>query len=1235
MSISAGDIVINLSVDDKDMKVTFKEAGALLREFQGNIDKTAKSVKKLEDSQESLSTKFRHLVMTMGNLRFVAMDINDVFLRLPISILKTAGELERLQVLMTGLSTKLSEAGKAAEGAANFRYVIETAKQVPFEIGAIADSFVKMKTAGIDPTNGSMRALLDATAKFGGTGETLKRASVAIQQMAGKGVVSMEELRQQLGEAVPTAMQDMADAMGMSMVELTKAVSKGTVGAGTAIDKMLLRMRINNMGAADAMMDTWSGTLSRLKTEWELSAKFIADSGFADEAKKVVRELIDGLKSDEFKRFALAFGDGLGTAVRTLRNLAEVAHDYGGAITTLAGAWLLMKVNTGLVMPVLGALSKQIGEVRVGWQGAMQKANDAAEVARQSAIKQTQSVVDGLRQEQAERALAIERRQVMLAGIERQMEAHAARMQAIQAQINRAGALGSPTSGGALFDAAYAQRAKLQRQLAEENAAYMRNRDVQIANIQTINSMRTAHENLGGKIEATNSTLRNLEKTQAVASLGARTLTAATTALGFAFNAIGGWVGLVTVALGIGAWAWSKWGNAAEDAAKRAKRARMGLADADDLKRSIEYEESARQAYEDAKKRTADNYVKLGRGIRNKTAEERKKDIAAEQLALDEWKRAQDTVSKAKQSVHESNARDESQAIGVALDRVYNAIDKGTRDEITKQKAALADKVKNLKKDSKEYQDAVNESTRAQAETFTKGLRQQLAAREGAIKALEEFISKNGNSPEAEGARQRVKALGAEVAALNDEINHTTQTINAKNQILPGAEKGMSPAQRLLETLRADQAELQTELETYKQNMGDLDKAMGEAAKITARFKAHLYDEKGKDGRKMSSDQAEEAAELAERNQRLKEALGIAKQISTQAKGIEEDFKHAQEIFANPLGEAKNDGKLGGFDKMVAKLGANRQEIRTALQMTEAEFDQFVKNLGGVRGKLATIDLAEPYRQMVDETNKLGFDLILNERDRMRAQLEYDDRVFKARMTHRIEEAKAAGASAETIDRMEKALSENLEARTRANAQKLKTPMERLVDSWKDSTKQMQDATARWSQSTIDAFVNAVETGKFEWKGLVKQILADLLKIQMQKALADSMSNIMGSVGQMAMSFFGFKDGGIMSSFGSVPLKKYAAGGIANSPQMAVFGEGDMNEAYVPLPDGRRIPVALQGGGGMGNVVVNVINQTGQPVTAQHSQPRMDGKQMILDVVLAGAAAPGPFRDGMRNLMGA
>jgi hypothetical protein len=74
-----------------------------------------------------------------------------------------------------------------------------------------------------------------------------------------------------------------------------------------------------------------------------------------------------------------------------------------------------------------------------------------------------------------------------------------------------------------------------------------------------------------------------------------------------------------------------------------------------------------------------------------------------------------------------------------------------------------------------------------------------------------------------------------------------------------------------------------------------------------------------------------------------------------------------------------------------------------------------------------------------------------------------------------------------------------------------------------------------------------------------------------------------------AMKAFGFANGGIMSSKGAVPLHKYATGGIASSPQLALFGEGRQNEAFVPLPDNRSIPVTLNGSTG-GSMVVGDTN---------------------------------------------
>jgi hypothetical protein len=73
----------------------------------------------------------------------------------------------------------------------------------------------------------------------------------------------------------------------------------------------------------------------------------------------------------------------------------------------------------------------------------------------------------------------------------------------------------------------------------------------------------------------------------------------------------------------------------------------------------------------------------------------------------------------------------------------------------------------------------------------------------------------------------------------------------------------------------------------------------------------------------------------------------------------------------------------------------------------------------------------------------------------------------------------------------------------------------------------------------------------------------------------DGAGDLFGSIFSAITSLFKFSDGGVMTGAGPLPLKRYAFGGVASSPQFAMFGEGSRPEAYVPLPDGRSIPAVV------------------------------------------------------------
>jgi hypothetical protein len=138
---------------------------------------------------------------------------------------------------------------------------------------------------------------------------------------------------------------------------------------------------------------------------------------------------------------------------------------------------------------------------------------------------------------------------------------------------------------------------------------------------------------------------------------------------------------------------------------------------------------------------------------------------------------------------------------------------------------------------------------------------------------------------------------------------------------------------------------------------------------------------------------------------------------------------------------------------------------------------------------------------------------------------------------------------------------------------------------------QLATGTLNSLDTTIVSIVNHTQQGSEAWKkfGLsaMEAIESTIIKMAIfapilrgiETMLAGGLSG--GGTGG-GKGGIPFAMGGIMTPRGSLPLRFYEGGGIASSPQMAIFGEGHQNEAIVPLPDGRAIPVNLTGGRGGG-----------------------------------------------------
>ena len=150
----------------------------------------------------------------------------------------------------------------------------------------------------------------------------------------------------------------------------------------------------------------------------------------------------------------------------------------------------------------------------------------------------------------------------------------------------------------------------------------------------------------------------------------------------------------------------------------------------------------------------------------------------------------------------------------------------------------------------------------------------------------------------------------------------------------------------------------------------------------------------------------------------------------------------------------------------------------------------------------------------------------------------------------------------------------------------------------------VQEALAGMFQSIADSFAD-----------MVAQMIAEWLKAQILGIFQQLLAPIAGG-----FSFGGSSGGFGLSNFQmpsymggvSIPTGSFASGGIVTGPTLGLVGEGRYNEAIVPLPDGKSIPVDLgntrnNGDGGNVNVVVNV-DASGSKVAGDNEQANQLGR---------------------------
>ena len=1177
-----------------------------LKRFGKNIIAVDNKLKEVEKSAGSWGRRLKDTAVTLASLNYLIPNLTNVLFGWQRSIIAANAELEQSVAIMKNFSTEISETAAELEARNFVDMITQKAAAAPFSIDALTDSIVKMKAAGLDNAEQGFNALVDAVAAFGGTDVTLKRASVAISQMSGKGVVSMEELRQQLGEAVPSAINIMATSLQTTYSELVKEISKGNVRSDIALVAMFEEMERQLGGSAVRMMETWNGLMAQLSTATTVNLRVFGEEGYFKAIKEQLQNIIVLLNEPSTQRFMADLSRGMADVVKWLSEAAKWVYENKDAILLLGASYLAFsRVTSGSLLKVKGAYDSISGSLNK-YIEHKQRVDRVSQQVFQKEYKRLMD--DDSIRSRHHTAIMQRHNQAVLSGT-------AADRQFIMSSQKKANAL------------AIERHALEAKDLAMKKSMITMKRYSASARI-----MRGALAGIPGILIS---------------------------------------IGEVVATTFLVKWV-TGWGEAEEA-----------------VRKNIEALKEYKGLYADAQV-VADNEKELKRlqeeekrieGLLKKRAQlegQLQKQVLDGVNASGRTGNLSQSTLKAMAELKELEGVDTN-----ALERVRTRIGEISRDLLTATNLT----VKSIKEQQERtisinVSNIIDEAQRSYKKTI-KEVSQQLKDISGDESLSKEQKAEKQNIANALIDEAVIKLVEQRITAFKGQRERLAKELEDLTKSTSEGGKGLSSTDVEVVGLTQSLADLDNKIAEMSSTEGrrNLKDALlnGQDLKDVADVKRYLTmveDRLNSLNGEIKEFENRSSASGGEFEKFLATLGDAAKHSDIQGK-LDEIKLKMEQVYANDQFLKAESS----FDKFIAKLGEVEQASRAAfsekssqsLSLTTKHATKYQITMQGlikdINEYIAAKDAdkaAEMIRQLAQgksiaqmQDMSALYTEITNKNLRLEEQLGKQSEGQEAYYDGLIANAEsilgALNREAEGYDKTSAALTayiENLKQMKAIKGESKDVLLDHIKD-WDDLELAIGNVQTNALDGFVDVLTNGLTGASMSFKDFADSIIKDItrmiVKFMVMKAITGAMGMFGGGSGADGMHSQGmgmdsnggaitfgghldptpFANGGIMTSAGSLPLKKYANGGIANSPQLALFGEGRMNEAYVPLPDGRTIPVTMKGGSG--DVQVNIYNQGGQRMEGE-SSTRFDGEKMVVDVMLKHINQPGRVRESIRGV---
>ncbi|MDT3679869.1 MAG: tape measure protein [Burkholderiaceae bacterium] len=216
------------------LRIAEFEAGKTARQRKAALDESTTAATKASRAQADLARRLDETKKASAGATAGAGMLGRAFAAVAAAL--SVREFTRATTTLESLRRTLTQVtGSADEAAQQIDFLRNVADRAGVAFDDVAGSYGKFaasaKTAGIEMSivNQTFEAVIRSAGQLGLGSQQAQRALDALGQMASKGVVSMEELRQQLGDSLPGALSIAAKAFGVVDQKFIAMVESGQV----------------------------------------------------------------------------------------------------------------------------------------------------------------------------------------------------------------------------------------------------------------------------------------------------------------------------------------------------------------------------------------------------------------------------------------------------------------------------------------------------------------------------------------------------------------------------------------------------------------------------------------------------------------------------------------------------------------------------------------------------------------------------------------------------------------------------------------------------------------------------------------------------------------------------------------------------------------------------------------------------------------------------------------------